>query len=95
MFKGYVLLSLEYIWPDGEAQGCPFEMHKMDLMNKKSIDYLIYSKDGSVFGYGSKFSLIPELKLSKLENIKNIIFFFGITDNLMYMDIMDTKYRYG
>ncbi|XP_066930218.1 beta-lactamase-like protein 1 isoform X2 [Clytia hemisphaerica] len=58
------MLTPEYIWADGEAQGCPFEINKVDTELKKKIDYLVYSKDGSIFGYGAKFSIVRELQLN-------------------------------
>jgi len=57
-------IFVEYIWADGEAQGCPFEIGISDPSNANSIGYMAYNKDGSVFGYGSRFSVVPELKLS-------------------------------
>lgn len=58
-------------------------MKKLDATGNKDIDYFVYSKDGSVFGYGSKFSLIPELQLSEFDH------------GLMFDFIMDFRGTYN
>ena len=59
--------DLEYVYPDGSGQACPFEVHSWDPYNKKRfrMSYISYSKDGTIFGYGSNLFLIPALSLSK------------------------------